>query len=109
VRVYTLKDPDRFKHATFEELWKHDRDTLGKDLLGLKELTIHPDTQHPIDLEVELEEGKGYLGVAAFFLQVQGKHWRQVLPIKDIQDSFFHNRKLVIVLDHHSMQIKKSE
>jgi len=107
VRVYTLKEQDRFNKATFKDLWKHDRDTLGNDLLAWKEITVHPDSQHPLELEVELKKGEGFLGVVAFFLEYQGKTWRQILPLKDTPLIPFKAQKIAITLDHHSIQISQ--
>ena len=108
VRVYTLKDDDRFKKATFTDLWKRDRDTLGRDLLTWEEVTVHPGSEYPLEFEVELKEDQGFLGVVAFFLEYQGKAWRQILPL---EDPFlpFSDQKIFIILDHHSVQVSHPE
>lgn len=109
VRVYTLKEQDRFNKATFKDLWKHDRDTLDSDLLAWKEITVHPSSQHPLELEVELKKGEGFLGVVAFFREYQGKNWRQLLPLKDAPLIPFKSQKIAIVLDHHSIQVSQTK
>jgi len=109
VRVYTLKEQDRFNKATFDDLWKHDRDTLGSDLLAWKEITVHPDSQHPLELEVKLKKGEGFLGVVAFFREYQGKTWRQLLPLTDAPLIPFKAQKIAIVLDHHSLQVSQPQ
>ena len=107
VRVYTLKEEDRFNKATFQDLWKHDRDVLGSDLLDVKELTMLPDSEHPLELTIEQKKGEGFLGVVAFFLKYQGQSWRQLLPLKDAPMIPFQSHKLGIVLDHHSIDINQ--
>ena len=91
----------------FNDLWKHDRDTLDSDLLAWKEITVHPDSQHPLEVEVELKKGEGFLGVVAFFREYQGKTWRQLLPLKDAPLNPFQAQKFAIVLDHHSIQVSQ--
>ena len=42
VKVYQLKDDQIFKSATFNDLWKQGKQTLGKSFVGVKNYTLLP-------------------------------------------------------------------
>jgi len=83
VRIYTLRDVDRFQKATFQELWKQDVATLGEDLLHRKDLTLNPEETHKFEVMVDREKEERFFGIMALFRQYQGGTWRMVIPIEE--------------------------
>ncbi|HEX2673665.1 MAG TPA: type VI secretion system lipoprotein TssJ, partial [Polyangiaceae bacterium] len=45
VRIYQLKGDIRFQNASFEEIWKKDKETLQGDLVKVDELSVYPNTR----------------------------------------------------------------
>src|SRR6188508_194117 len=43
VRVYQLRNRERFERADFRALWKNDEKILEGDLLERREITVYPD------------------------------------------------------------------
>lgn len=82
VRVYQLKGKDKFQQATFKMLWKNEKDALEGDLLDRKEITVHPETNADLYLDVDLKHGAAFLGVMALFRQPDVDGWRQIIEAK---------------------------
>src|SRR5687768_7751648 len=53
VRVYQLKNRDRFDRADFRALWKSDEKVLEGDLLDRREVTVYPEIKVAVDLQVD--------------------------------------------------------
>jgi type VI secretion system protein VasD len=73
VRVYQLKGDTRFQNATFEEIWKKDKDTLQDDLVKVDELSVFPNTRTQV--KFERDESAQFMIVAALFRSPKGKSW----------------------------------
>jgi type VI secretion system protein VasD len=74
--VYELRDDQAFRQATFEELWKDDRNVLGDSILDRREINLAPGAQRKITLS--LHQQTAYIGAIAIFRQPSGGHWRAV-------------------------------
>lgn len=79
VRVYQLSDIDKFERASFADLWKKDRETLGDSLLAAKETTLSPKTS--LHFSLPQEERAKYLAMIAIFRNPAGNQWRVVKPV----------------------------
>ena len=79
VRVYQLKGKDRFQQATFNDLWKSDKEVLGDDLVDRKEITVQPGTKVELQIDLEVKRGATYLGVMALFRKHDVEGWRQIV------------------------------
>ncbi len=107
VRVYQLQSKDKFEQATFKSLWKNDKEFLGEDLLERKDITLHPDSEVVLDLEVETKKGANYLGVMALFRQPEGDSWRKVLS-SDLSSMVpFKTPVVRLILDQNSVTIEE--
>ena len=53
VRVYQLKNRERFERADFRALWKSDEKVLEGDLLERQEVTVYPETKTSVELQVD--------------------------------------------------------
>ena len=109
VRIYSLKHKERFEKASFKNLWRHDLDTLGNDRLDNQEITVRPNSQHPIEFEIKLEKGEGYIGIVAFFQQYTGNSWRKLIPLDDAPMMPFKSYTISILLDDHSVQLNTKD
>ncbi|MDH4079509.1 MAG: type VI secretion system lipoprotein TssJ [Nitrospira sp.] len=78
VRVYQLKERERFQQATFKALWKGDKEVLEDDLLDRKELMVHPEKKADLYIDLDVKHGAAYIGVMALFRQPDVEGWRQV-------------------------------
>ena len=104
VRVYQLRGKDKFQRATFRELWKNDRELLEGDLLDRKELTVHPDSETLLDLDLDVKHGAAFFGVMALFRKPDVTSWKELIPAEASSlNPFTPKRKLV--LDHYTIKM----
>ena len=104
VRIYTLRAKDRFEQATFQELWKHDYDFLGDDLLHRKEITVKPDNKHELEITADREKEENYVGLMALFRKHQPGMWRTVIPIEEPGFFSFGTPEFHFRLDQNSIR-----
>jgi type VI secretion system protein VasD len=73
LRLYQLKTDTRIENASFDEIWKDDKNTLQDDLVKVDELPIYPDTR----TEVKFERDPSALFVVgvALFREPKGRTW----------------------------------
>jgi type VI secretion system protein VasD len=76
VRVYKLRQRTAFEQAPYSAFLspQFERETLGADLLEVKELTLVPGQQ--LELSEKLSREAGWLGVVALFHAPQPQGWR---------------------------------
>jgi type VI secretion system protein VasD len=106
VRVYQLKDKERFVRAPFRELWKNDDKVLDGDLLERKEVTVYPETKTSVELQVDKKKGVQYLGVMALFRKPEGELWRQVTTSDVTTWVPFGTPTVKLILDQHKLTLK---
>jgi type VI secretion system protein VasD len=106
VRVYQLKNRDRFERADFRALWKNDEKTLEGDVVERKEVTIYPETQTSVELQVDRKKGVQFLGIMALFRKPEGELWRQVTA-SDVSSWIpFRTPRIKVILDEHKLKLK---
>jgi len=104
VRVYQLRGKDKFQRATFKELWKNDEELLKGDLMDRKELTVHPDSETVLDLDLDVKHGAAFFGVMALFRKPDVTSWKELFPAETSSlNPFTPKRKLV--LDHYTVKM----
>lgn len=79
LRLYQLKNTIRLENASFEQIWKKDKDTLQDDLVKVDELSIYPDSR----TDVKFERSKDALDVVAvaLFRNPKGRSWYTVFEL----------------------------
>lgn len=79
LRIYQLKSTIRMENASFEQIWKKDKDTLQDDLVKVDELSIYPDSR----TDVKFERNKDALDVVAvaLFRNPKGRSWYTVFEL----------------------------
>ena len=80
VRVYQLRAKDKFQQGTFKALWKNDKELLEGDLLDRKEITVRPDGEMVLDVDVDVKHGAAFLGVMALFRKPDVEGWKYLVP-----------------------------
>ena len=104
VRVYQLKGKDKFQQATFKALWKNDKELLEGDLLDRKELTVHPDSETVLDLDLDVKHGAAFFGVMALFRKPDVLSWKELIPAEASSlNPLTPKRKLV--LDRYTIKL----
>lgn len=101
LKIYQLKSSVSFTAATFQQLWKHDREVLASSLLSYREITITPGMQQKINLN--REAGAEYIGIVATFRQPHLGNWRSLKKLPPPASSFFS--RIPIHLDAHTVRI----
>ena len=79
VRVYQLKGKSKFQQATFNDLWKSDKDVLGDEMVDRKDMTVQPGAKAELEIDLEVKRGATYLGVMALFRKHDVEGWRQIV------------------------------
>ena len=103
VKIYQLKNADKFSHASFESLLRSPDETLGDDLIaGAKyEKLMAPDESFKLT-DYEIKKDAAYIGVVADFHTPAKDGWFEVIPVKDIDD-------LSIKIHSNSLSVVKGE
>jgi type VI secretion system protein VasD len=104
VRVYQLRGKDKFQRATFTELWKKDKELLEGDFLDRKELTMHPDSETVLDLDLDVKHGAAFFGVMALFRKPDVMSWKELVPAEASSLNPF-TPKRTLVLDHYTIKM----
>lgn len=73
VRLYQLKNDVNLQNATFDQIWKNDKATLGDDLVKVDELAVYPNSR--TEVKFERDESAGYVVAVALFRNPKGKSW----------------------------------
>jgi type VI secretion system protein VasD len=79
VRLYQLESDVRLNNATFEDVWKRDKDTLKEDLVKSTELSVYPDSR--TDIKFERDENATLLAAVALFRNPKGRAWYTILEL----------------------------
>lgn len=108
VRVYQLRNKDKFEKARFTALWKNDKETLESDLVERKELTLHPEAQIVVELEVEIKKGVEYIGVLGLFRRPDNDASKKIITT-DIAHLPFFTPTVKLVLDQQTVKLKEKE
>ena len=103
VKIYQLKNADKFSHASFESLLRNPDETLGDDLIaGAKfEKLMTPDESFKLS-DYEIKKDAAYIGVVGDFHSPAKDGWSEVIPVKDIDD-------LSIKIHSNSLSVEKGE
>lgn len=100
VKLYRLKDPDAFQRASVEDLSTNakDHETLGDDLVDVKELVLTPGQQ--IEREQVLSSEVKYLGVMAEFRNPFKERWKFVFADKNFAVKGKNTKRNVVIGAH---------
>lgn len=108
VRVYQLRQKEKFEQASFTALWKGDKELLESDVLERRELTLHPESELTVELEVETKKGAEYIGVLALFRKPDNDAWKKIMST-NISHLPFFTPVVKLVFDQHTVKLKEKE
>jgi type VI secretion system VasD/TssJ family lipoprotein len=103
VKIYQLKNADKFRNASFESLIFNPEEILGDDLIpdSKYEKTLIPGESYQIN-EYEIKPGAGYIGIVGDFHSPAKDSWLQVVSAYDID-------KLNITVHENSISLTKED
>lgn len=105
VRVYQLKNKDRFERSDFRALWKNDEKVLEGDLLERQEITVYPATKTFVEVQVDQRKGVQFLGVMALFRKPEGEVWRKTTSSDVSSWVPFRTPRVKFILDEHKLTL----
>ncbi|GFZ98729.1 type VI secretion system lipoprotein TssJ [Dyella caseinilytica] len=83
VRVYQLKDTQRFQNASYDDLLASDKTILTQDLQDERGVVIYPGSS--ASMSQPLKPDTQYIGIVAFYREAKSDgSWRLVVPKKDL-------------------------
>jgi len=87
LKIYQLKNADKFRNASFESLISSPEDVLGDDLIpgSRYEKTLIPGETFQLN-EYEIKPEAGYIGIVGDFYSPAKDLWSQVIPSADIDN-----------------------
>jgi type VI secretion system VasD/TssJ family lipoprotein len=87
IKVYQLKNPEKFKHSSMESLIRKPEETLAEDLIPNSkfEKIIAPNEKFTVE-ELEIISGASYLGIIGDFHSPAKDGWQQVIPLNSGTD-----------------------
>lgn len=72
-RLYQLKNDVRFLNASFDDVWKKDKEILADDLVKVDEFPAYPNTR--TEVKFERDASAQYIVAAALFRTPKGRSW----------------------------------
>ncbi|MCA9689003.1 MAG: type VI secretion system lipoprotein TssJ [Nannocystaceae bacterium] len=74
VRLYLLRKPTTLDQASFEDVWRRDKETLGEELLHQQEEIVYPG--QTVTVSLEPEDDVRYVAAVGIFREPAGSSWR---------------------------------
>ncbi len=101
IKIYQLKNSDKFTHASFESLLRDPEGTLTDDLIpnSKSEVTMVPSEIHEIK-DLKIIQGAQFIGIIGNFHSPAQDGWRQIIPVS----SDIKNLKVSIHQNYLSVQ-----
>jgi len=82
VRIYQLKSLKAIEDADFDQVWQHDKETLGEDLISVDEVTIDPADKKVVPVKRVMDAR--YLVAVGLFRKPDGIAWRSTRNLAPI-------------------------
>ena len=80
VRVFLLKNPEKFSNADYFQLADKEKTVLGEDLISREEYTVRPGDTRTIDSPVQ--PGERFVGISVAYRDIDHATWRAITPIR---------------------------
>lgn len=103
IKIYQLKNAEKFRHASFESLMRNPEELLGDDIIPNTkvEKLLVPNETHDFN-NVELKSEAAFVGILGDFHSPASDGWKQIIPI----DSDLRNVKVTILENSLSVVIE---
>ncbi|NBC16897.1 MAG: type VI secretion system lipoprotein TssJ [Bacteroidetes bacterium] len=86
VGLYQLNSKTAFEGRDFGQFWQDPVNALGGELISSQTVTLYPN--EPETLEIELEDGARYVGIAANFREPDPERWKTIYPVDELSKRF---------------------
>lgn len=73
VRIYQMKNDARLFNASFDQVWRDEKATLGDDLFKADEVQVYPASR--IDVKIDRVEVVQHIAAVALFQGSKGRSW----------------------------------
>ena len=82
IKIYQLKNAEKFRHASFESLVRNPEELLGDDIIpnSKVEKLLVPGETHDIS-NLELKGDASFIGILGDFHSPATDGWKQIVPI----------------------------
>jgi len=84
VRFYQLKEDSRLNNASFEQIWKDEKTTLGDDLVSSREMDVFPATR--TDFAFDRPPTVNHVAGVALFAAPAGRAWFSVFDLSPVPE-----------------------
>lgn len=104
IKIYQLKNAEKFRHASFESLMRNPEELLGDDIIPNTkvEKLLVPNETHVFN-NIELKNEASFVGILGDFHSPAADGWKQIIPInqelKNIKLTILEN-SLSVVIDN---------
>jgi type VI secretion system VasD/TssJ family lipoprotein len=85
VRVLQLTSDGALTGLALTQLWDHERDELGDELIDQQEVVLDPGAE--VKITIDRRPNARFLAVAASFCRPEGNCWRWIRPAEELKDS----------------------
>lgn len=79
LRIYQLASDISLQNASFDDVWKKDTETLGKDIVKEEQFAVYPNTR--TELSFERDDKANNLAAVALFRVPRGRSWYAVFDL----------------------------
>lgn len=79
LRIYQLASDISLQNASFNDVWKKDTKTLGKDIIKKEQFAVYPNTR--TQLGFERDDKANYVAAVALFRVPRGRTWYTVFDL----------------------------
>lgn len=104
VRIYTLRESQRFQKATYKDLKDKDTAELGDDLIHRDELTVQPEESQQFEVMVDREKEEKFIGIMVLFRQYPKGVWRLTIPVEEKGIFSIGAQKFTFELTDHTIR-----
>jgi type VI secretion system VasD/TssJ family lipoprotein len=102
IKIYQLKNAEKFRHASFESIMRNPEEFLGDDIIPnskIEKLLVPNETEDFSD--VELKSDAAFLAIIGDFYLPATDGWKQIIPI----NSDLRNVKVTVLENSLSVVI----
>ncbi len=85
IRILQLTSDGALTGLALTQLWDHEKDELGDELIEQQEVVLDPGTE--VTVPIERRPNARFLAVAASFCKPEGNCWRWIRSTQNLKDS----------------------
>ena len=94
VRIYLLKNPEKFTNTDYFQLADKEQSVLGEDLISREEYTLRPGETRIVDQPIK--PGERFIGITAAYRNIDHSTWRAIAPSNAVKKATLGADRLVL-------------